>query len=109
MQLQIIPKKTLGQNFLVNPRILDKIVAAAEITKEDTVLEVGPGTGNLTEKLAKKARKVIAIEKDRRLIESLKEKFKNTNVEIVESDVLKLKIEKLIENCKLKIENYKVV
>ena len=58
----IIPKKSLGQNFLVNPRILDKIVATAEISKEDTVLEVGPGKGNLTKKLDEKAVKVIAIE-----------------------------------------------
>ncbi|TSC90632.1 MAG: 16S rRNA (adenine1518-N6/adenine1519-N6)-dimethyltransferase [Parcubacteria group bacterium Gr01-1014_2] len=109
MKLSIIPKKSLGQNFLVNPKILDKIVAAAEITKVDLVLEVGPGTGNLTEKLAAKAGKVIAIEKDRRLIETLKLKFKDSNVEIIEADVLKLKIEELIENCKLKIENYKIV
>jgi 16S rRNA (adenine1518-N6/adenine1519-N6)-dimethyltransferase len=103
------PKKSLGQHFLANPRILDKIVAAAEISKEDAILEVGPGTGNLTEKLAEKAKKIIAIEKDERLIEGLREKFKNKNAEIVESDVLKLKIETLIENLKLKIENYKIV
>ena len=96
MKLSVIPKKSLGQHFLINPRILDKIVAAAEISNNDTVLEIGPGTGNLTEKLSIKAGKVIAIEKDRRLIESLKEKFKNKNVEIVESDVLKLKIIKLL-------------
>ncbi|OHB17837.1 MAG: ribosomal RNA small subunit methyltransferase A [Parcubacteria group bacterium RIFCSPLOWO2_01_FULL_40_65] len=101
MKLSVIPKKSLGQHFLINPRILDKIVAAAEISNNDTVLEIGPGTGNLTEKLSIKAGKVIAIEKDRRLIESLKEKFKNKNVEIVESDVLKLKIETLIENYKI--------
>lgn len=103
------PKKSLGQHFLINPRILDKIVAAAEITKEDTVLEIGPGTGNLTKELAEKAGKVIAIEKDRRLINALKLKFENSNVKIVESDILKLKIESLIENYKLKIENYKIV
>ena len=88
-KLSITPKKSLGQHFLVNPRILDKIVRAAEISKDDTVLEVGPGTGNLTEKLAEKAKKIIAIEKDRRLIEPLREKFKNTNIEIAEGDVLK--------------------
>ncbi len=105
------PKKSLGQNFLINPRILDKIISAAEISKNDLILEVGPGTGNLTEKLAEKAGRVIAIEKDRRLIELLREKFKNTNVEIVESDVLKLGIETLIGNLKLGFENshYKVV
>jgi len=101
----------LGQNFLVNPRILDKIVAAAEIGKEDVILEIGPGTGNLTEKLAAEAKKVISVEKDKRLIEILKEKFKNSNVEIVESDILKLDTWTLFRNSKLEIRNsnYKVV
>ena len=105
------PKKSLGQNFLINSGVLDKIVTAAELDKNDTVLEIGPGTGILTEKLAEKTDRVIAIEKDRRLIEELEIKFKNTNVDVVEGDVLKLKIESLIENCKLKIENsnYKVI
>lgn len=111
MLTKIVPKKSLGQHFLVNPRVLDKIVAAAEISKNDVVLEVGPGTGNLTKKLAEKAGKVIAIEKDRRLIELLKETFKNTNVEIAEGDILKLDIETLFKNSKLEIGNsdYKVV
>ncbi|MEK7659493.1 MAG: 16S rRNA (adenine(1518)-N(6)/adenine(1519)-N(6))-dimethyltransferase RsmA [Patescibacteria group bacterium] len=90
MKLSITPKKSLGQNFLVNPRILDKIVAAAEITKEDIVLEVGPGTGNLTKKLAEKAEKVIAIEKDRRLVPILNQQLSaNSNVEIINEDILK--------------------
>ena len=90
-RLSITPKKSLGQNFLVNPRILDKIVAAAKISKEDVVLEVGPGTGNLTKKLAEKAGKVIAIEKDRRLIQELKNLFRGKkNVEIIEGDILKI-------------------
>lgn len=100
-----MPKKSLGQNFLVNPRILDKIIEAAEISKEDVVLEVGPGTGNLTKKLAEKAKKVIAIEKDRRLIKELKEKFINTNIEIVESDILKLDISRF----KFHVSRYKIV
>lgn len=101
----------MGQNFLINPRVLDKIVAAAEITKENVVLEVGPGTGNLTKKLAEKAGKVIAVEKDRRLIETLKEKFRDTNVEVIESDILTLDIWTLFKNSKLEIRNsnYKVV
>jgi len=86
--MKVSPKKSLGQHFLINPRILDKIVTAAEISKEDTILEVGPGIGNLTEKLAEKAGWVIAVEKDRRLIEELRKKFKNKNVEIIEGDVL---------------------
>ena len=104
-------KKSLGQNFLINRGVLDKIINAAELDKNDTVIEIGPGTGVLTEKLAEKADKIIAIEKDRRLIEGLKEKFKNTNVEIVEADVLKLDIGELFRNYKLEIRNsnYKVV
>ena len=109
--LKFYPKKYLGQNFLINPGILNKIVQAAEVGSEDIIVEIGPGTGNLTEKLSEKAGRVIAIEKDRRLIDELREKFKNTNVEIIEGDVLKLDIGKLFVNCKLKIENfdYKVV
>ena len=105
MKLSVTPKKSLGQNFLVNPRILDKIVVAAEISKDDVVLEVGPGTGNLTEKLAKEARKVIAIEKDRRLIDALKLKFENSNVEIIEADVLKFRILDL----GFRISDYKII
>ncbi len=98
-------KKSLGQNFLVNPHIIDKIVSAAKLTKEDTVLEVGPGTGILTRKLAEKAGRVIAIEKDRRLIESLKETFKNSgNVEIIEADILKIRnTEFVTRNTRYKI------
>jgi len=88
--MKINSKKSLGQNWLINPHIIDKIVTAAEISKDDIILEVGPGTGNLTKKLAEKAGRVIAIEKDHRLIETLKETLKNyPNVEIVEEDVLK--------------------
>ncbi|MEK7579663.1 MAG: 16S rRNA (adenine(1518)-N(6)/adenine(1519)-N(6))-dimethyltransferase RsmA [Patescibacteria group bacterium] len=113
MKSLITLKKSLGQNFLINPRILDKIVKTAEISKEDIILEVGPGTGNLTEKLAETLRqrsgqgagRIIAIEKDRRLIEPLKEKFKNTNVEIVEGDILKFKNQIL----NFKDNKYKIV
>lgn len=110
MPLNPKPKKSLGQNFLINPHILDKIVLASEISADDIVLEIGPGTGLLTKKLAEKAEKVIAVEKDHRLIELLKETFKERpNVEIVEGDVLDFKIKELFENFKLKIENYKIV
>lgn len=94
--MDIHPKKSLGQNFLVNPHILDKIVSAAELSKDDTVLEVGPGTGNLTKKIAEKAGRVIAIEKDKRLIDPWKETLtKYPNIEIIEGDALKFKIEDL--------------
>ena len=86
-------KKSLGQNFLVNKGILDKIIRAAELDKNDTILEIGPGTGVLTKKLARNAGRVIAVEKDCRLVEMLKTeiltKSVDGNVEIVEEDVLK--------------------
>ncbi len=88
MLLNIKPKKTLGQNFLINAGILEKIVSSAELGSDDFVLEIGPGTGNLTKLLSERAGQVIAIEKDHRLIDELRDKFKNTNVEIVEADVL---------------------
>lgn len=109
--MDIKPKKSLGQNFLINAGILEKIVSAAELSSGDTVLEIGPGIGNLTKLLSEKAGRVVATEKDRRLIDSLREKFKNTNIEIFEGDVLKLDIGKLFENFKFKIEiyDYKIV
>jgi len=103
----IYPSKRLGQNFLVDEGILKKIVEAAELSKNDIVLEVGPGIGSLTVELAKRVKKVIAVEKDQDLVRILKELldcWKVRNVRIVEGDIRK------IENCKLKIENcYKVV
>ncbi|OGF63189.1 ribosomal RNA small subunit methyltransferase A [Candidatus Giovannonibacteria bacterium RIFCSPHIGHO2_01_FULL_45_33] len=82
-------KKKLGQHFLSNKNILELMCSAAEITGENTVLEAGPGLGTLTEILAERAKKVIAVEKDRDLIPFLKEKFRNKkNVEIVEGDIL---------------------
>lgn len=109
MRSSITPKKSLGQHFLVNPRILDKIVSAAEITEKDVVLEIGPGTGSLTERLAEKAGRVIAVEKDRRLIQSLKENFTNTNIGIVEADILKLDSQHSHVIRKLASRPYKVV
>src|SRR3989344_5972122 len=103
------PKKSLGQNFLVNPHILDKIISAAEISKDDVILEVGPGTGNLTKKLAEKAKKVIAIEKDHRLIEPLKQTFKNhSNVEIMRGDILDTKTDFVLQSPSLS-DKYKIV
>ena len=90
MLTDLKPKKSLGQNWLTNPRILEKIISAAEITGNDIVLEIGPGLGSLTERLSRKAGTVIAVEKDHRLIGFLKEKFKNqANVKLIESDILK--------------------
>ena len=106
--MEITPKKTLGQNFLINAGILEKIVDAAELNKDDTILEVGPGTGNLTRLLSEKAGRVIAVEKDHRLIEDLEKEF--PAVKFIEGDILKLDINELFRNLKLEIRNshYKV-
>lgn len=97
----------LGQNFLNNRAVIDKIIQAADLTPDDFVLEIGPGKGILTEELAKKAGKVIAIEIDKNLVEILKNKFKSyENVEIVEGDVLKVKMQK--SKCKMTNQNSKI-
>jgi 16S rRNA (adenine1518-N6/adenine1519-N6)-dimethyltransferase len=86
------PIKRLGQNFLIDKNVLKKIVEAAELSINDVVLEVGPGIGNLTIELAKKIKKVIAVEKDKRMVEILKERLKEErieNVEIINEDILK--------------------
>jgi len=87
----LIAKKSLGQNFLVNEGIVAKIVTAAELTSKDTVLEVGPGTGNLTRALTATGARVIAVEKDHRVIENLNAEFSAVQIEIVEGDILDFK------------------
>lgn len=100
-------KKTLGQNFLKSESVLNKIISAGRLSQSDTILEVGPGTGNLTVKLIKNSKKVIAVEKDDRLIEFLKEKFqeeiKEGKFEIIHEDILEFD-PKHIEN-----KNYKII
>ena len=88
-------KKRLGQNFLVNPDVIFDILDFAGITKEDTVLEIGPGVGFVTEQLVKHAKKVIAIELDEEAIEVLK-KIECDNLEIIHKDILKMNLWELI-------------
>lgn len=91
-------KKNFGQNFLIDSNIIENIVLAANITKDDFVLEIGPGIGSLTQYLAENARKVAAVEIDKNLIPILKETVGHyENLEIINSDILKLDIIKLIE------------
>ncbi|MGB9810736.1 MAG: ribosomal RNA small subunit methyltransferase A, partial [Dictyoglomus turgidum] len=86
----IFLKKSLGQNFLIDKNILKKIIDALEISKEDNILEVGCGVGTLTLELAKKAKKVIGVEIDKRFKSILEELLKDyNNVEILFEDVLK--------------------
>jgi 16S rRNA (adenine1518-N6/adenine1519-N6)-dimethyltransferase len=105
----ISAKKSLGQNFLKSKIALAKMLEAGEINKNDTVLEVGPGKGILTEKLLTVAKKVIVVEKDDRLIPLLKEKFAaeitNEKLEIIHGDILDFSP----ENHDLKSNSYKLV
>ncbi len=101
--------KSLGQNFLIDGNILKKIGNSGNITAEDYVLEIGPGIGTLTEELAIRAKKVVAVELDNTLIPILEETIgKYNNVEVIHGDILKVDIEKLI-NDKLNGGPIKVV
>jgi 16S rRNA (adenine1518-N6/adenine1519-N6)-dimethyltransferase len=84
-----VPSKGLGQNFLASRGIAQKIIESADIKAEDTILEIGPGIGNLTQELAKSAKNVVAVEKDQKMAEILKETLADfKNVEIVNTDFL---------------------
>ncbi len=99
---QIRPFKKLGQNFLIDRATVKKIISAADLKTNDAVLEIGPGIGALTQEIAKKTRKVIAVEKDRNMVEILKETLKDfSNVEIIYGDILKIEGLKLTENLKV--------
>ncbi|SEN64405.1 16S rRNA (adenine(1518)-N(6)/adenine(1519)-N(6))-dimethyltransferase RsmA [Lihuaxuella thermophila] len=87
----IVLKKSLGQNFLTDSHVLDKIIRAAELTERSGVLEIGPGIGALTERLANEARKVVAIEIDQRLIPVLEELFASRpHVKIIHGDATEI-------------------
>lgn len=108
----ITANKKLGQNFLIDENVLNTIIDASEITNEDMVIEIGPGLGTLTSKLLEKAKKVICIELDDRMINLLKERFfMYNNLEILNEDVLKVDLNSLIQKNKeeLKIKNVKIV
>ena len=91
-------QKKFGQNFLIDPHVLDKIISAAEITKDDLVVEIGPGIGTMTQYLACAAREVVAIEIDKMLIPILQDTLSEyDNVTVINEDVLKVDLNKLAE------------
>ena len=91
-------QKRFGQNFLIDSHILEKIVESAEITKEDCVLEIGPGIGTMTQYLAESAGQVIAVEIDKSLIPILEDTLSPyDNVSVINEDILKVDIRKLVE------------
>ena len=102
--IQVIQKhgfafqKKFGQNFLIDAHVLDKIIAAAVVTADDMVLEIGPGIGTMTQYLAEQARQVTAVEIDTNLIPILKETLSDyDNVTVINEDILKVDIKKLAE------------
>ena len=91
------PRKRLGQNFLVDKNILNKIVASADLSSRDTVIEIGSGLGTLTQALSRQAKKVIAIEIDRKLCEISREILRDLkNVELVPGNILKIDLNRLL-------------
>lgn len=95
---EFVFQKKYGQNFLIDTHVLDKIINAAKITKDDFVLEIGPGIGTMTQYLASSAREVFAVEIDRALIPILEDTLSEyENVTILNEDILKVDIRKLAE------------
>jgi len=95
---KFVVQKKFGQNFLIDTHVLDKIVRAADITKEDFVLEIGPGIGTLTQYLCENAREVVAVEIDKMLIPILADTLSSyDNVTVLNHDILKLDINTLVQ------------
>jgi len=101
MRHKVKPIKRLGQNFLIDKQVIKKVIRAANLLPKDVVLEIGPGTGALTQEIAKTVKKVIAVEKDKNLCQILKQVLKDfKNVKIVNQDIL---------NYSLQTTNYKLI
>ena len=93
--------KDLGQNFLINEEVVENIINSSEISKEDLIIEIGPGLGTLTKELLKKAGKVVCIELDKKMIKILKDRFiTSSNLEILNEDVLQVDLNELIKKHK---------
>lgn len=106
----ITANKNLGQNFLIDDEVVEKIVDSAKITKQDLIIEIGPGLGTLTSKLLESAGKVVAIELDDRMIKILTERFlAYSNFELLHDDVLKVDLNQLISDNMNQYSHVKIV
>ncbi len=104
----VYPSKSKGQNFLLCDDVLEKIAVAGDIKKEDTILEIGPGFGFLTRKLAEKGGHIISVELDKSLMSAVKKELKGyENIEFINNDILKLSYSELINLTKGK--EYKII
>ena len=100
---KIKANKNLGQNFLISDEVISDIVSGAEVGENDLVIEIGPGLGSLTKVLLNKAKKVICVELDKKMIRILCDRFKNSqNLEIINADILSLDLNRLIKEEKEK-------
>ena len=102
------PNPNLGQNFLIVPDVIERNVERAELGESDTVLEIGPGLGVLTDELSKRAGKVYAIERDRRIVEILEREYTWPNVTIIEGDALRVEwpeFNKMVSNLPYQISS----
>ena len=103
--------KDLGQNFLINNEVVENIIKSSDVSKEDLIIEIGPGLGTLTKRLLENAGKVICIELDKKMIKILNDRFGDySNFEIINDDVLKVDLNKIIkENLNNNIKKAKIV
>lgn len=113
-KFNIVANKRYGQNFLIDDNILEKIVGSANISEQDLVIEIGPGLGNLTEYLLDRAKHVLLVEIDTKMITVLEDRFKNnSNYTLLNNDILKVNIDEIVKKIeiekKTKFENIKVV
>jgi len=111
-QHNLHPNKLMGQNFLVDRNVLEKIIQAADLQPNDTVLEIGSGLGTLTKELAQRAKKVITVEKDKNLVLILRQELINfKNVKIIQGDILKIQKLKTSAFAKTSADkkNYKII
>lgn len=108
--MEVKAKKSLGQNFLQDEQIIEEILRVAEIGPEDSVFEIGPGTGALTKRLAERAKRVVAIELDHQLVIRLQEHFERSEgVSILEGNILDINLNEMLEQSDFAAHQYKVV
>lgn len=106
----ITANKNLGQNFLIDDEVVEQIVSSAQVSKEDLVIEIGPGLGTLTARLLERAGKVVAIELDDRMLKILTDRFGiYNNFELLHNDVLKVDLKQLISENKNQYSHVKIV
>lgn len=108
----IYANKALGQNFLIDDEIVSKIIESSNVSDEDLIIEIGPGLGTLTKELLSRAKKVIAIELDNRMIDILQDRFSlYNNIEIINQDILKVNLNEIIlkEKSGNGVKNVKIV